>query len=66
MEYLPAGRFVNANLPSSLVMTDFVSRWSRTLAIVTRACASGAPETELTTLPAMRKPPPGSLGVCLR
>ena len=56
-EYLPAAMPVNANPPSSPVMSDFVSSRSSTLAMVTRACASGAPEVELTTLPAIRKPP---------
>lgn len=53
-EYLPAGKPLNANAPSSPVTRDFVSLWSFTSAIVTSACDTGAPVMEFTTFPAMR------------
>src|SRR5271169_1271952 len=56
-EYLPAARLVNTKAPSSPVISDVVALRFSTLAMVTRACDSGAPDVELTTLPAMRKPP---------
>ena len=53
-EYLPAGKLLNANAPSSPVTRDFVSLRFFTSAFVGSACVTGAPVMEFTTFPAMR------------